>query len=233
MSVSPCLDTLDVQINITTGAKNTRKQRNKQITSFSKLQSVTPVSLKKFAPEFQSVKMSIKSKDLSYDTSNEPAFLRRLRAQNSGQGDRHERPVARPQRLQKDTEDDDPTYVVEGSDETLTKAEYDAFISSKSKVDSEKADGDVVGVTGELTGSEPEVSGALPYIEEDEAEAEKKKKRVVEAGAGSKKRKVAKVVGDDGEDGGNNDGDENKGTKSVSKKARKKGKPIKLSFEDE
>lgn len=177
--------------------------------------------------------MSIKSKDLSYDTSNEPAFLRRLRAQNSGQDDRHERPVARPQRLQKDTEDDDPTYVVEGSDETLSKAEYEALVSGKSKDNSETADGEFVGVTGESEGSEPKASGALPDVEEDEAEAERRKKRMVEAGAGSKKRKVAKVVGADEEEGGKQDGDEVKQTKSVSKKAKKKGKPIKLSFEDE
>lgn len=178
--------------------------------------------------------MSIKSKDLSYNTSNEPAFLRRLRAQNSGQDDRHERPVARPQRLQKDTEDDDPTYVVEGSDETLSKAEYEALVSGKPKDGSETADGEFVGVTGEPEGSEPKASGALPDVEEDEAEAErKKKKRMVEAGAGNKKRKVAKVVGADEEEGGKQDGDGPKETKSVSKKAKKKGKPIKLSFEDE
>ncbi|GAB7347248.1 hypothetical protein MBLNU459_g3344t1 [Dothideomycetes sp. NU459] len=169
--------------------------------------------------------MSIKSKDLSYDTSNEPAFLRRLRAQNSGHDDRHERPVARPQRLQKDAEDDEPTYVVEGSDEILTRAEYEALAAPGKPV---ADDGDVAGGTGKLEGDEPRASGALPDVEEgDEAEAERRRKRVVEAGAGSKKRKVAKVVGESvGSDG---EGEE---TKSVSKKVKKKGNPIKLSFDD-
>ena len=63
--------------------------------------------------------------------SNEPAFLRRLRAKHGG-GDsaRHERPLARPRKQVKDGEDDQPTYVVEGSQDTLSKAEYEALMGT-------------------------------------------------------------------------------------------------------
>ena len=47
---------------------------------------------------------------------------------------RHERPRARPKRLQiGDEEDDEPTYVEEESNNTLSKAEYDAIISEPQK----------------------------------------------------------------------------------------------------
>lgn len=161
--------------------------------------------------------MSFKAKNLTYE-SNEPAFLRRLRGEVAGNdADRHERPIARPKRLQKDDDEDDgPTYVVEESGDTLSKADYEAM----------------------LKGDEPSHDGsaARPYGEDDHVKADSKaepKQKVTEAGQAQKKRKVAKAIGGTGEDDGAAEPEEqDKGKKGV-KKPKKKAKAVKLSFEDE
>ncbi|KAJ9627882.1 hypothetical protein H2203_003100 [Taxawa tesnikishii (nom. ined.)] len=172
--------------------------------------------------------------------SNEPAFLRRLRAQNSGNDtDRHERAIARP-RKPKDAaslDEDAPTYVVEDSGDTLTKAEYDALMSGNG---GKAGDAETPGVTGQSTSDEPEASGSLP-AEEGVDDAERKKQAIMEAGKASKKRKVAKVVGgedddDDDEPADEKDGNGNNAPAAASKaakKPKKKAKAIKLSFGDE
>ncbi|KAF1345954.1 hypothetical protein BDV97DRAFT_337102 [Delphinella strobiligena] len=163
---------------------------------------------------------NIKSKDLSFN-KQEPAFLRRMREANSGLGDRHERPIARPQRLRDPNadEEDAPTYVDEEGG-TLSKAEYDAMVK-----DSEQKDSD-----NDITKS-PKASGAI----KDEVT---RKQQVVDVGASSKKRKAAVVVGGEEDDEGKvekgtAEGGEAKRPKAGVKKAKKKGKPIKLSFGDD
>jgi len=169
--------------------------------------------------------------NLQYE-AQEPAFLRRLREQNSGQSadGRHERPVARARKPKADDEEDAPAYVDENSNETLSKTEYEALLKTESKSVGGETSGakdvnedETPGVTGELTGTEPKVAGALP-------EEEKKKSTTKEATVGSKKRKSAKVVGNDEED--QNEEQAQKST-TASKKQKRKGKPIKLSFDDE
>lgn len=178
---------------------------------------------------------NIKSKDLTYDkNASQPAFLQRLRDQNSAisSSGRHEQPIARAQRAKNTNNDDDdaPTYVVEGSSETLTKAEYEKLTSGDGD-DAKDKFGDVKDmVTGELTADSPKASGALP----DEDEAPARASATVDVGKATKKRKVARVVGGDDDD----DGDEAKTNdtskdESKPKKLKKKGKPIKLSFGDE
>lgn len=179
--------------------------------------------------------MSFKAKDLSYDHENEPAFLRRLRAQNSGFDDRHERATPRPKRIRTDDEDDAPTYVDENGSETLTKSEYEALVAGDKRDTGKDADDkaakDAELVRGETQGDDPELkaSGALP----DSGPDDERKQRVAEAGVGSKKRKVAKVVGenDHGEADIGKDANENKDV-APKKKAKKKAKPIKLSFDE-
>ncbi|KAI5245466.1 hypothetical protein E4T47_01506 [Aureobasidium subglaciale] len=183
---------------------------------------------------------NIKSKDLTYDkTASQPAFLQRLRDQNTAisASGRQEQPVARAQRAKKagDDDDDAPMYVVEGSSETLTKAEYEKLTAGDGDGDGEgetdpKAKfGDVKDmVTGELTGEWPKASGALP----DEDEVPARMSATVDAGKATKKRKMAKVVGGDE----NEDAEEATATskdESKPKKIKKKGKAIKLSFGDE
>ena len=77
----------------------------------------------------------IKAKDLQYDNSL-PPFLQKLHAQNAGIGDqdRHERPLARPQRARTHDEDDEPT-VVDEAGETVSKAELEKMASAASGED--------------------------------------------------------------------------------------------------
>jgi hypothetical protein len=171
----------------------------------------------------------IKSKHLTNQkNASQPAFLQRLRDQNSAISStgRHEQPIARAQRPKNNDDDDAPTYVVEGSSETLSKAEYEKLTSGE---DANDKFGDVKDmVTGELTGDSPKASGALP----DEDDIPTRASVTVDAGKATKKRKMAKVVGgDDDEDepaSKNTSKDESK-----PKKLKKKGKPIKLSFGDD
>lgn len=175
--------------------------------------------------------MSIKSKDLSFN-KQEPAFLRRMREANSGLGDRHERPIARPQRMRDPNaeEEDAPTYVDEDGG-TLSKAEYEVLLKDEQEAEAsglgDAADPkeDVGGcVEGELIGTDPKASGAI----KDDGN----KQQVVDVGGPSKKRKVVKVIGAEDEDASEGkDGDDVK--KPTTKKPKKKGKPIKLSFGDD
>ena len=198
------------------------------VTFFNNLKSGPP-SFKKNS--LYTIGMTtIKSKDLSFN-KQEPAFLRRIREANSGHGDRHERPIARPQRLRDPNadEEDAPTYVDEGGD-NLSKAEYDALVKgnedgtddSKSTTQPDSTVGGVV--TGDLEGDDYKISGGL-------GEDEKKGGRgtLIDVGGPIRKRKAARVVGDevDHDEGRTSKGD------SAHKKAKKKGKPIKLSFGDD
>ena len=166
----------------------------------------------------------IKSKDLSYDSSL-PPFLQRLRAQNTGYGedgdpDRHQVPLARPKKAKNPDDDDGPTFVDE-SGEFVSKADYERRLKGD-------ASGEETGdnATGELKGDgKPEASGALP------ADSKPRVEQKLTDGNAVKKRKVAKVVGDEDED------DSSKAEKDIApkavKKAKKKAKPIKLAFDDD
>lgn len=166
----------------------------------------------------------IKSKDLSYD-STLPPFLQRLQNQNAGRGDtdRHEQQIARPKKSRDPNDDDGPT-VVDESGETLSKDEVDKLTNPL-----ESGIQDTENVTGDLDPStEPKASGALPDTKSSDS--------TVTDGTASKKRKVAKVVGNE-DDGDENPGPENgegeKGISKVTKKVKKKAKPIRLAFDDE
>lgn len=178
--------------------------------------------------------MSFKAKNLEYKPE-EPAFLRRLRAQNGGFDDRHERPVPRAKRAKLENDEDDaPAYVVEGSGESLTKEEYEALVvkeKGEERKDRDVTKGESVGAAGTLRSSEPKASGALF----GDSEEGRKARAVAEAGLGAKKRKVAKVVGEEDEANTKDlvgNGDEQTSA-VVKKKLKKKGKPIKLSFGDD
>ena len=165
----------------------------------------------------------IKSKDLRYE-STLPPFLQRLHAQNSGRGDqdRHEREIARPKRVQKDDEDDGPT-VVDESGETVSKEDWEKMSRTEAGVE------DGGNVTGDLSGNgDPVASGALPS---EGAEGPKSTRKLTD-GTSVKKRKAAKVVGE--EDATQETAGSESPVKENSrpKKARKKAKPIKLAFDD-
>lgn len=171
--------------------------------------------------------MPTKVKGLEYQ-ANEPAFLQRMRAQNTGGDGRHERPVPRPRRgKNNDDEDDAPAYVMEDTNDILSK---DDFEKMKAGEDGQAVDTDA-NISGEMKGDGPHMSGALPS-EDGKATAGGDKPshgRAKEAKVGLKKRKAAAVVGQTDD---HDDEDKTQGT-APSKKAKKKGKPIKLSFDDD
>ncbi|KAF2689231.1 hypothetical protein K458DRAFT_291050 [Lentithecium fluviatile CBS 122367] len=154
--------------------------------------------------------MSFKSKDLSYDDT-QPAFLRRLRGELAGDGSgRHENPIPRSKRLKKeDDEDDAPTYVLEDTNQSMTKAEYEAMVADKDAENDAAADG------GEKS--------------KETATSTHAKDTIAEVGKPTKKRKAAKVIAEEKEE---DEKDSKVSEKKVVKKAKKKGKPVKLSFDD-
>jgi hypothetical protein len=176
----------------------------------------------------------IKSKDLSYESSL-PPFLQRLHAQKAGLGDqdRHERPIARPKRVKAHEDEDEPT-VVDESGETVSKEDFEKMTSAAGQdgqAEPLKEGGNVKGTL--KGGDEALVSGALP-----DASTSHKTDQKVTDGTTTKKRKVAKVVGDDDGKDDETTGDATDGKKDEStvkhavKRIKKKAKPIKLAFDD-
>lgn len=137
--------------------------------------------------------------------------MRRLRGELAGDGSgRHENPIPRTKRLKQDDDEDAPTYVLEDTNQSMTKAEYEAMMAGNSEVDrnAEKDD--------------ENTKHPLPTAQV--------KDTIVEVGQTTKKRKVAKVIGEEKED---EETDSKLPEKKVAKKTKKKGKPVKLSFGDE
>ena len=118
-----------------------------------------------------------------------------------------------------DNEDDEPTYVVEESQDTLSKEEYEALMRSKEgDGDSEgkkKTEYDSLALTKQLSGDKSTSGGT---------EGELVKEQVAAIGAAKKKRNII-AVGVEGKDA-DQEGTETKPTKA------KKGKKVKLSFDD-
>jgi hypothetical protein len=166
----------------------------------------------------------IKSKDLSYEATL-PPFLQKLHAQKAGWGDqdRHERPLARPKRAKAHDEDDEPT-VVDEAGETVSKAELDKMTTAQEG----NGEDENVKTVGEES-EQPKGSGAI----QDQVQ---RTDQQVTDGTATKKRKVAKVVGE-GEEEGNattkTHSDNESAAKKVAKKAKKKAKPIKLAFDED
>ncbi|KAJ8108261.1 hypothetical protein OPT61_g8294 [Boeremia exigua] len=158
--------------------------------------------------------MSFKAKDLHFDNS-QPAFLQRLRGQMQGEDSaRHERPVPRNKRMKADDEDDAPTYVLEDTNEAVTKEEYEAFVA---KNDSKEGTAEEDDATKEV-GKESESTA---------------KDKITEVGANAKKRKIAKIIGDEQEKSKDLSKDASKGDAKSVKKPKKKAKAVKLTFGDE
>lgn len=128
---------------------------------------------------------------------------------------RHERPVPRNKKLKQEEEDDGPTYVLEDTNQSMTKAEYEEFIGQEKCKEDDK----------------PEQEDATKESNNDEPA--KPKDKITEVGANAKKRKAAKIISDEQ---GHNKGESKDGkmanTKTV-KKPRRKGKAVKLTFGDE
>lgn len=116
----------------------------------------------------------------------------------------------------KDDDDDAPTYVLEDTNQSLTKAEYEALVAGK---DAEEAN------------EQKDESECKPKPSDNESKDPKQqsKDNIAEVGKATKKRKAVKVIG--GDEGEDEVGEKTK-TKPA-KKPKKKAKPVKLSFGDQ
>ncbi|KAL9131812.1 MAG: hypothetical protein Q9217_000339 [Psora testacea] len=141
--------------------------------------------------------------------SKEPAFLRRIRSEHAS--GRHESPIARPRKhVEAADEDDEPTYIVENSQETMSRDQYDALVedarAGSHQAHSQPGDGngkeskhaDIV--TTESTGLVREQFATI---------------------GGANKKRQAKVIG----------GDYEKSQHDQKKYKAKKSKKVKLSFD--
>ncbi|KAL2865116.1 DUF4604 domain-containing protein [Aspergillus lucknowensis] len=170
--------------------------------------------------------MSHNAKNLAYGKlhdAKEPAFLQRLRGQFGSSSGGLERPASqRPRRLREDNEDDGPTYVDAESNEVISKEEYEAMVNGG---DEERTEGN---------GGDQRKSSTEGTAESGAAEAKKaatSKQNLAEIG-GPRKRKQAKVVGDEVPEG---ESEETQTKKLEARKPtheKKKKKKIKLSFEE-
>ncbi|KAJ5101950.1 hypothetical protein NUU61_004172 [Penicillium alfredii] len=156
-----------------------------------------------------------KNSKLAYE-AKEPAFLQKLRGQYGNTTGRLERPVERPRKLKsrQDEEDDEPTYVDEESNEVISKEEYRALVGASDQKEREalenKSDGE------NPASSQTESTGT-------------KQSNLTEVG-GQRKRKQAKVVG---EDKAEPEEPEEPPPKGPTSRKPKKQKKIKLSFDEE
>ncbi|KAJ5713079.1 uncharacterized protein N7483_010260 [Penicillium malachiteum] len=155
-----------------------------------------------------------KNPQFAYE-AKQPAFLQKLRGQyGSDTSGRLEQPALRPRKAKdpKDEEEDEPVYIDEESNEVISKEEYKALAQ------------------GETTKEEDGTSKGPTLAEEGQTQGESsvKQSNLTEVG-GQRKRKQAKVVGEE-----ENKAEPEETPKATEKpKKSKKGKKIKLSFDDE
>lgn len=151
--------------------------------------------------------------------------MRKLRSEHEGANSaRHERPLARVRKQATDGGDDDlPTYVVEGGQDTLSKQEYEALIGKEDR----RGEGE-----GEQQAELKASDDAEKFQNEKDSnvkdDSEPKNESVVAIGRTQKKRNVTAIGGDEKGD------DVEVGKKRASNaKKGKKDKKVKLSFDQE
>ena len=155
---------------------------------------------------------------------NEPSFLRKLRSQyGDQQGAHHPRPNSRPNKPKDADDDDEPTYVDEERNEVVSKEEYEALLRRDDKAGIKENDSDAANLTNHTQPPHDDVKDDLTTESQDP----KRKQQVAEIG-GSKKRKQARVVGDDGV----SKPPRNMAAKVPASYKPKQKKKIKLSFDE-
>lgn len=167
-------------------------------------------------------------------TKQEPAFLRKLREQHGGPRNNVQAPRPKKDRLRTGDDDEDEPVILDESGENVAKEDWEGML--KREKDGEAADGVNEGDEGsEQKAGESTTNSANAGVREAQ--------KVAEIGA-AKKRKVGKVIGEqEGEDdsSGKRTSDAAKSTSeqsskpqtgSITAKAKKKAKKIKLSFDE-
>ena len=165
--------------------------------------------------------------DVGSTEANEPAFLRRLKSQYGG-GDGRENPQRRPKKPKNEDDDDAPTYVEEGSHEVISKEEYEALVRGDDP-EEENKDESTDFKAGQPTAS---LHGG---VQEGTAGTDGSKSRQNVAGIGGpKKRKQAKVVGEElAEEKEEEEGRQGTSPVANKPKQKKKKKKVKLSFDED
>lgn len=138
-----------------------------------------------------------------------------MRGEVAGNGldGRHERPIARPRRAKaNDDGDDEPTYVDEESNDTLTKAEYEALVKQSEGQDDGTESTQDAGKATEDNGQ-----ATLPQAKVEVGQTQKKKRKAVKIGA-------------DDADSGNDKDSLPSVPKPKAKSAKKAKKSVTLSF---
>ena len=127
-------------------------------------------------------------------------------------------------------QDEEPTYVVEDSQDTLSKAEFEALISTNDDDDKQKENTKPLctKISRGIEGAEAKRDGVT-------GEAALVKQQVASIGC-STKRKLAKIVGDEEEQEQEQERAaalrKNDSRKLDTKRRAKKGKKMKLSFDE-
>lgn len=171
--------------------------------------------------------MAFNAKKLHYE-KQEPAFLRRLRSENTS--DRQQVSIARPRNPRLENGDDDEPTIVDEQGETLTQKEYQQLIHGKSEDSSSTKDTS----TNTETNLESEIQESGPN-RTDEMGNEQETRRLTISSV-PKKRKQVKAIAAEPEaehltvdgDSSNAKGDEER----VTKGRKTKKKKVKLSFDD-
>lgn len=156
--------------------------------------------------------------------SHEPAFLRELRGKHGGRDfARHEPPLARPRKqIIGGGEEDQPIYVVEGNQTTISKSEYEALLSDTHA--GKQND------TGSPSRTQDVVEAVVSGNGDNNFTGEVSPAKQQVAGIGtSTKRRLARIIGDNEEEENGSRKEDDTREKSKVKKAKK----VKLSFDEE
>ncbi|EXJ56062.1 hypothetical protein A1O7_08993 [Cladophialophora yegresii CBS 114405] len=178
--------------------------------------------------------MAFNPKNLQYN-KQEPAFLRKLKGEFGGLDGRHNVQIARPKkdRLKTGDDDEDEPVIVDEQGERIEKAEFERRVNGE---------GEDEGYTPATT-EDPKVS----ELGAEQGTKQSERQRVAEIGssATAKKRKLGKFVGGEGENQPSESDKDDKQRRLAkgqtdevhpAQKAatapKKKGKKIKLSFDE-
>jgi Domain of unknown function (DUF4604) len=170
--------------------------------------------------------MAFNAKNLHYE-KQEPAFLRRLRSENTS--DRQQVSTARPRNPRLENGDDDEPTIVDEQGETLTQNQYQQLIHGKSE------DASVTKDISTITEADPESKTQESGPSRTDEMGNERETRRLTISSVMKKRKQVKAIVAESEAGhltvegdlSKAQGDEEPGTKG-----RKKKKKVKLSFDD-
>ncbi|KAF7510302.1 hypothetical protein GJ744_006798 [Endocarpon pusillum] len=129
--------------------------------------------------------MTFNAKNLHYE-KQEPAFLRRLRSENTS--DRHNVSIARPRKPRLEIGDEDGPTIVDEQGEEVTEKEYQDLLQGKTENASRPED------TAALAKPDSNSDTKMPASDSAANRAQEQKKRPASSGGGPKKRKQGKAV---------------------------------------